>query len=78
MTAPRDAQRPRARRAAQVLARVPRGARVIVGCQRGLRSLAACEQLSRAGYRTLAWVNGGFDMAAPGDLPTSPGGRDIR
>ncbi|GBF97284.1 hypothetical protein Rsub_09975 [Raphidocelis subcapitata] len=62
----------------EVLERVPLDARVIVGCQRGLRSLAACEQLSRAGYGTLAWVNGGFDTAETGDLPTLPDGRDIR
>jgi len=62
----------------QVTAKVPRDAKVIVGCQRGLRSLAACEQLSRAGYRTLAWVNGGFDAAEPGDLVTVPDGKDIR
>jgi hypothetical protein len=61
-----------------VLERVPRDARVIVGCQRGLRSLAACEQLSRAGYGTLAWVNGGFDAACADDLPTLPDGKDIR
>jgi rhodanese-related sulfurtransferase len=59
-------------------ARVPMDARVIVGCQRGLRSLAACEQLCLAGYTTLAWVNGGFDTAEVGDLPTQPGGKDIR
>lgn len=31
--------------------------------------MAACEQLSRAGYQSLAWINGGFDTALPGDLP---------
>ncbi|KAI8471986.1 MAG: Rhodanese-like domain-containing protein [Monoraphidium minutum] len=62
----------------EVRARVPPDARVVVGCQRGLRSLAACEQLSRAGYRALAWVNGGFDTAEEGDLPTSPDNKDLR
>lgn len=33
------------------------------------RSLSACEQLARAGYQSLAWINGGFDTALPGDLP---------
>jgi rhodanese-related sulfurtransferase len=58
-----------------VSAAVPRDARVVVGCQKGLRSLAAAEQLSNAGYTTLAWLNGGFDAAAPGDLPAP---RDLR
>ena len=59
----------------EVSASVPRDARVIVGCQKGLRSLAAAEQLSNAGYTTLAWLNGGFDAAALGDLPAP---RDLR
>ena len=63
---------------ADVERRVPRDARVIVACQRGLRSLAACEQLSRAGFRALAWLNGGLDMALPGDLPTAPPDADPR
>ena len=54
-------------------ASIPKDASVIVACQKGLRSLAACEQLSRAGYGPLAWVNGGFDTAAPGDLQTKDG-----
>lgn len=58
--------------------KVPLDANVVVGCQRGLRSLAACEQLSRAGYGRLAWVNGGFDTAVEGDLPTQPDNTDIR
>ena len=33
------------------------------------RSLAACEQLSRAGYQEIAWINGGFDTARKEDLP---------
>ena len=41
------------------------------------RSLAACEQLSRAGYPTLAWINGGFDTAQKGDLPAE-GDKDLR
>lgn len=60
-----------------VLSKVPKDANVIVGCQKGLRSLAACEQLSRAGYKNIAWVNGGFDTAAKGDLPVK-GDVDIR
>ena len=31
--------------------------------------MAACEQLSRAGYKEVAWVNGGFDTARKEDLP---------
>ena len=41
------------------------------------RSLAACEQLSRAGYPSLAWINGGFDTAQKGDLPAE-GDTDLR
>jgi hypothetical protein len=48
-----------------------------VACQKGLRSLAAAEQLSRAGYSKLAWINGGFDTARPGDLPTTDD-KDVR
>lgn len=62
---------------AQVQARVPKDTGVIIGCQKGLRSLAAAEQLSRAGYSKVAWINGGFDTARPGDLATT-NGRDIR
>ncbi|GMH36075.1 hypothetical protein BSKO_03943 [Bryopsis sp. KO-2023] len=62
---------------AEVQSAVPKDAKVVIGCQKGLRSLAACEQLSRAGYQTLAWVNGGFDTAVPGDLPTKDGA-DLR
>ncbi len=32
------------------------------------RSLAACEQLYKAGYRNLFWLNGGFDAAQEGVL----------
>lgn len=61
----------------QVQAKVPKDSPVVVGCQKGLRSLAAAEQLSRAGYAKLAWINGGFDTARPGDLPTGDD-KDIR
>ncbi|MEW5300530.1 MAG: hypothetical protein WDW36_003459 [Sanguina aurantia] len=60
----------------EVQSMVPRDARLVVGCQKGLRSLAACELLSRAGYRDIAWVNGGFDATSQGDLPTN--GVDLR
>lgn len=56
---------------------MPKETGIIIGCQKGLRSLAAAEQLSRAGYSKVAWVNGGFDTARPGDLATT-NGRDIR
>lgn len=56
---------------------VPKDAKVIVACQKGLRSLAAAEQLSRAGYTSLAWVNGGLDNSRPGEVPTRDG-KDIR
>lgn len=41
------------------------------------RSLAAAEQLHRAGYSTLAWINGGLDSSRKGDLP-SVGDVDLR
>uniref|UniRef100_A0A7S0S0D3 Rhodanese domain-containing protein n=1 Tax=Chlamydomonas leiostraca TaxID=1034604 RepID=A0A7S0S0D3_9CHLO len=62
---------------AQVQAQVPKDARVMVACQKGLRSLAACEQLARAGYQQLAWINGGLDTARKGDIPTT-NGKDVR
>ncbi|KAH9568902.1 hypothetical protein CY35_03G103200 [Sphagnum magellanicum] len=51
-----------------VVAQIPKSANLIVGCQKGLRSLAACEQLYKAGYRNLYWLNGGFDAVQEGDL----------
>lgn len=62
---------------AEVQDKVPKDAKVIVACQKGLRSLAAAEQLSRAGYSTLAWVNGGLDTAGKKDLPLT-GADDLR
>eukprot|EP00879_Flechtneria_rotunda_P000980 GHRR01001114.1.p1 GENE.GHRR01001114.1~~GHRR01001114.1.p1 ORF type:complete len:330 (+),score=116.40 GHRR01001114.1:142-990(+) len=62
---------------AQVQSQIPKEASIVIGCQKGLRSLAAAEQLSRAGYTKLAWINGGFDTARPGDLPTA-NDKDLR
>ena len=45
--------------------------------QRG-RSLAAAEQLSRVGYGTLAWINGGLDTAKKSDLPIKGEFDDLR
>ena len=42
-----------------------------------LRSLSAAEQLSKAGYSTIAWVNGGLDTAKKADLPVK-GADDLR
>lgn len=50
---------------------------MIVACQKGLRSLAACEQLARAGYGQLAWINGGMDASKKGDIDTD-NGVDVR
>ncbi len=41
------------------------------------RSLSAAEQLSRAGYSTIAWVNGGLDTSKKADLPVK-GADDLR
>ena len=60
-----------------VTAAIPRDAKVVVACQKGLRSLAAAEQLARAGYGDLAWVNGGLDTAAKSDLEVV-GATDLR
>ena len=60
-----------------VTAAIPRDAKVVVACQKGLRSLAAAEQLARAGYGDLAWVNGGLDTAAKTDLEVM-GATDLR
>ncbi|GAX84674.1 hypothetical protein CEUSTIGMA_g12095.t1 [Chlamydomonas eustigma] len=61
----------------QVQQAVSKDARVVVMCQKGLRSLASCEQLSNAGYKNIAWINGGLDTCRKGDLPTQ-GDVDIR
>jgi uncharacterized membrane protein len=50
---------------------------VLVACQKGLRSLAACEQLNRAGYENLGWINGGFDNSK-GDQILTRDDTDIR
>jgi len=54
----------------QVQAKIPKDAKVLVTCQKGLRSLAACEQLSKAGYQQLGWINGGLDTVKMGDVET--------
>jgi hypothetical protein len=56
---------------------IPKDSKVLVACQKGLRSLAACEQLNRAGYENLGWINGGFDNSKPEEIPTRDG-KDIR
>jgi len=61
----------------EVQTKIPKDKGVIIGCQKGLRSLAAAEQLSRAGYGRVAWINGGFDTAHPADLRTS-NNKDVR
>jgi rhodanese-related sulfurtransferase len=61
-----------------VLEKIPKDSKgVVVVCQKGLRSLTACEQLARAGYPAIAWINGGLDITHPGELATK-GGKDIR
>ena len=57
---------------------VPDDAKIVVACQKGLRSLAAAEQLARAGYGELAWINGGLDTAAKGDLEVEGPNDDLR
>lgn len=61
-----------------VQASVPKDAKVVVACQKGLRSLTAAEQLARAGYGELAWINGGLDTAAKGDLEVEGPHDDLR
>lgn len=56
---------------------VPKDAKVLVACQQGLRSRAAAQQLAKAGYNNLAWVEGGFNKSKAGDVPTSDG-NDVR
>jgi rhodanese-related sulfurtransferase len=69
--------RPNGKFLSQVESQAPKDAKIIVVCQKGLRSLAASEQLARAGYTTIAWVNGGLDTARPGEVPTV-GDVDVR
>jgi hypothetical protein len=61
-----------------VRASVPSDAKVIVACQKGLRSLAAAEQLAKAGFGELAWINGGLDTASKGDLEIEGPMDDLR
>mmetsp|Transcript_23366 Transcript_23366/g.32284 ORF Transcript_23366/g.32284 Transcript_23366/m.32284 type:complete len:281 (+) Transcript_23366:101-943(+) len=62
----------------EVVSRVPmESSKVIIVCQKGLRSLAACEQLARAGYQDIAWLNGGYEAAEKGIIETVDG-KDIR
>ena len=63
----------------EVQAKIPKESTkgVVVVCQKGLRSLTACEQLARAGYPAISWINGGLDTARPGDLATKDG-KDVR
>ena len=59
-------------------AKVPnKETKLVVACQKGLRSLASCEQLSTAGYQSIAWINGGFDSCGKDSLPT-PQNTDLR
>jgi hypothetical protein len=60
-----------------VQSKVAKDTPIIVACQKGLRSLAACEQLAKAGYTQIAWINGGFDTASKGDIETT-NGMDVR
>jgi hypothetical protein len=48
-----------------------------VTCQKGIRSKDAAEQLARAGYKNLAWVDGGLNNSHAGEVPTLDG-TDIR
>ena len=70
---PPDALTPRLTRTfiGDVQAKVPKDKPVVVACQKGLRSLSAAEQLVRAGYPTVAWLNGGYDAATKADFNTS-------
>lgn len=56
---------------------VPTDSKVLLVCQQGLRSKAAAQQLAKAGYNSLAWVEGGLNRSQPGDVPTSDGS-DVR
>lgn len=49
-----------------------------IGLCEARSSLAAAEQLSRAGYGTLAWINGGLDTAKKTDLPVKGEFDDLR
>lgn len=61
----------------QVLNAIPTEKKVVVTCQKGLRSLAACEQLSRAGYTQIAWLNGGYEAVDKGAI-ACVGEMDVR
>ncbi|XP_078172044.1 rhodanese/Cell cycle control phosphatase superfamily protein isoform X1 [Carex rostrata] len=46
----------------------PKDTDIIIVCQKGLRSLAACEQLYKAGFQNLFWVQGGLEAAEEEDF----------
>ena len=50
---------------------------MILKCLSTCRSLSAAEQLSKAGYSNIAWVNGGLDTSKKTDLPVK-GADDLR
>jgi hypothetical protein len=68
------ADAPRAARSAfigTVQQMIPKDKPVVVACQKGLRSLNACEQLVRAGYPSVGWLNGGYDAAEKPDFDST-------
>ena len=50
---------------------------MLTACVCTHRSLSAAEQLSKAGYGTIAWINGGLDTSKKTDLPVK-GADDLR
>jgi len=62
----------------EVLSKMQPDTKVIVTCQKGLRSLAACERLSRAGFESIAWLNGGYEAAEKDIIMSSDESQDIR
>lgn len=61
----------------QVMSKIPTDTKVVITCQKGLRSLAACEQLSKAGYGEIAWLNGGYEAVEKGTIK-AVGDEDIK
>jgi len=71
--------RPNSKFLPTVLASLPnKDEPIVVACQKGLRSLASCEQLSRAGYTNISWLNGGFDAVEKGDGFATTDDKDLR
>lgn len=62
----------------QVEEKIPKNARILVLCHTGLRSKLMMKQLYLAGYKDMAWVQGGFSQFKKGEIQTVKDGVNVR